>query len=403
MNLIKETAYIQYAANKARTENAMKKLTESGNTLTEEQINEILMEGFNFQEVVNKIKTIFSTMTNKFVEFTKKQIQNKHDAAYLNAIKGKITQIAKGKNIPIEMRDYWVGTDNIRNVSNILNKFDATMYDKVKADDKDTCTLNIQKLLFSDFNPQNIKFDQYCLNYFQGGAAVKKTNVNALPFDKIITWCIDFPKILDAAKADADKNSALVSKAIEAASAKAQPANAATQTAPAQTQPAAQGQTTAQTDSADYSKADLRYLAYQFKSILEDAFDEANDNTSNTPPQQTPQNPAPAQSTPPAKSTNPADGKPDDQKTGSTMKIDTKAADASNAQDTGVSVFASSVQSVAVSIMNARLRSVNIIYNDYIKLLQTVCPRAQYVNPQGQAVQQQPQQNPAPAQPNAQG
>ena len=48
MNLIKETAYIQYAANKARTENAMKKLSESGNALTEEQINEILMEGFNF-------------------------------------------------------------------------------------------------------------------------------------------------------------------------------------------------------------------------------------------------------------------------------------------------------------------------------------------------------------------
>lgn len=397
MNLIKETAYIQYAANKARTENAMKKLTESGDTLTEEQINEILREGFNFQEVVNKIKTIFSTMTNKFVEFTKKQIQNKHDAAYLNAIKGKITQIAKGKNIPIEMRDYWVGTDNIRNVSNILNKFDATMYDKVKADDKDTCTINIQKLLFSDFNPQNIKFDQYCLNYFQGGAAVKKTNVNALPFDKIITWCIDFPKILDAAKADADKNSALVSKAIEAASAKAKPANAATQTTPVQTQPAAQGQTTAQNASADYSKADLRYLAYQFKSILEDAFNEADDNT----PQQA-QNPAPAQPTPP-KSTNPADNKPDDQKTGSTMVIDKQAADASDAQDTGVSVFASSVQSVAVSIMNARLRSVNIIYNDYIKLLQTVCPREQYVNPQGQAVQQQPQQNPAPAQPNAQG
>ena len=400
MNLIKETAYIQYAANKARTENAMKKLTESGNTLTEEQINEILMEGFNFQEVVNKIKTIFSTMTNKFVEFTKKQIQNKHDAAYLNAIKGKITQIAKGKNIPIEMRDYWVGTDNIRNVSNILNKFDATMYDKVKADDKDTCTLNIQNLLVSDFNPQNIKFDPYCLNYFQGGAAVKKTNVNALPFDKIITWCIDFPKILDAAKADADKNSALVSKAIEAASAKAQPANAATQTAPAQTQPTAQGQTTAQNASADYSKADLRYLAYQFKSILEDAFNEADDNTSNIP-QKTPE-PA-AQPATPAKSTNPTDNKPDDQKTGSTMVIDKQAADASDAQDTGVSVFASSVQSVAVSIMNARLRSVNIIYNDYIKLLQTVCPRAQYVNPQGQAVQQQPQQNPAPAQPNAQG
>lgn len=401
MNLIKETAYIQYAANKARTENAMKKLSESGNALTEEQINEILMEGFNFQEVVNKIKTIFSTMTNKFVEFTKKQIQNKHDAAYLNAIKGKITQIAKGKNIPIEMRDYWVGTDNIRNVSNILNKFDATMYDKVKADDKDTCTLNIQKLLFSDFNPQNIKFDQYCLNYFQGGAAVKKTNVNALPFDKIITWCIGFPKILDAAKADADKNSALVSKAIEAASAKAQPANAATQTTPAQTQPAAQGQTTAQNASVDYSKADLRYLAYQFKSILENTFNEADDNTSN-PPQKTPE-PAAQPATPPVKSTNPVDNKPDDQKTGSTMVIDKQAADASNAQDTGVSVFASSVQSVAVSIMNARLRSVNIIYNDYIKLLQTVCPRAQYVNPQGQAVQQQPQQNPAPAQPNAQG
>jgi hypothetical protein len=84
------------------------------------------------------------------------------------------------------------------------------------------------------------------------------------------------------------------------------------------------------------------------------------------------------------------------------LKIDQKAADASKAQDTGVTVFASSVQSVAVSIMNARLRSVNIIYNDYIKLLQTVCPRAQYVNPQGQAVQQQAQQNPAPAQPAAQ-
>ena len=399
MNLFRETAYIQYAANKARTENAMKKLTESGNVLTEEQINKILMEEFNFQEIINKIKSVFSTMTDKFVEFTKKQIQNKHDAAYLNAIKDKVVQIAKGKNIPIEMRDYWVGTDNIRNIDQVLGKFDATMYDKVKADSKDACVANIQKLIFPDFNPQNIKFDQYCLNYFQGGAAVRNTNVNALPFDKIITWAIDFPKILDAAKADADKNSALVAKAIEAASAKAQPANAAVQQPPTtqgQGQPA-QGQTTAQNASADYTQADVRHMAYKFKNILESAFNEADDAT---PPAD--QQAKPAQPTPP-KPTNPADNKPDEQKTGSTMKIDQKAADVSKAQDTGVTVFASSVQTVAVSIMNARLRSVNIIYNDYIKLLQTVCPRAQYVNPQGQAVQQQAQQNPAPAQPAAQG
>jgi hypothetical protein len=274
------------------------------------------------------------------------------------------------------MRDYWVGTDNIKNVSTIFDKFKNIPYQNV--DNKDACIANIQKTLFPDFNPQNIKFDQYCMNYFQGGAT-KNTNTNALPFDKIITWCIDFPNILNAAKADADKNSALISQAIQTITAKVQqPANAAVQQPPV-AQGQGQGQTTtaqgqtAMHNSADYTQADVRHMAYKFKNILEAAFNEGDNDTPPTGQE--------TKSAPPTeKPANPADNKPDEQKTGSTLKIDQKAADASKAQDTGVTVFASSVQSVAVSIMNARLRSVNIIYNDYIKLLQTVCPRDQYMN-----------------------
>ena len=96
-NLVRDVAYIHYAANKARVQNAMKRLDESSNVLTEEQINQIIMEEFNATEILNKIKQVFTNMTNKFVDFTKKQIQNKHDEAYLKAIQPKVAEVAKSK------------------------------------------------------------------------------------------------------------------------------------------------------------------------------------------------------------------------------------------------------------------------------------------------------------------
>ena len=117
-NLVRDTAYIHYAANKARVQNAMKRLDESGNVLTEEQINQIIMEEFNATEILNKIKQVFTNMTNKFVDFTKKQIQNKHDEAYLKAIQPKVAEVAKSKNIPLEMLPYDQGIKNIEGAPN---------------------------------------------------------------------------------------------------------------------------------------------------------------------------------------------------------------------------------------------------------------------------------------------
>ena len=134
-NLVRDTAYIHYAANKARVQNAMKRLDESTNVLTEEQINQIIMEEFNATEILNKIKQVFTNMTNKFVDFTTKQIQNKHDEAYLKAIQPKVAEVAKSKNIHLEMLPYDQGIKNIEGApNNIFSKFNPQMYDKVKAD-----------------------------------------------------------------------------------------------------------------------------------------------------------------------------------------------------------------------------------------------------------------------------
>ena len=45
-------------------------------------------------------------------------------------------------------------------------------------------------------------------------------------------------------------------------------------------------------------------------------------------------------------------------------------------------MYMGAIQNVATVILNARLRSTNIIYNDYIKILQTVCPRNEYMQQQ---------------------
>ena len=80
------------------------------------------------------------------------------------------------------------------------------------------------------------------------------------------------------------------------------------------------------------------------------------------------------------------------------MKIDNQATKEEQKKDASVGIYMGAIQNVATAIINARLRSLNIIYNDYIKILQAVCPRSEYMNNQQQG--QQPAQ---PAQPAAQG
>jgi len=391
-NLVRDAAYIHYAANKARVQNAMKRLDESTNVLTEEQINQIILEEFNSTEMMGKIKTIFTNMVTKFVEYTKKQIQNKHDEAYLKAIQPKVAEVAKSKNIPLEMQPYENGINNIKNMNNIFSKFKPEMYDTVKADNKDECIANIQKFMMDGFNPQGqIKFDQFCLNYFQGGNGNSQkinTNVNQLNMDGIVTWCLDFPKQLGQINNDINNILGLIGKAVQGINPTPQP----------NTNPPTTKQQNVNA-STDYSKADIRHKAYQYKSILESVFNEAD----NQPPAQT----APAQAANAAQGQNPpAETKPitglgqnDKAVDTSGVKIDKQAASQEQQKTQSMGMYMGAIQNVATAILNARLRSSNIIYNDYIKILQTVCPRNEYMQQQQQPATQNPQpQQPAPGQ-----
>ena len=382
-NLVRDAAYIHYAANKARVQNAMKRLDESTNVLTEEQINQIILEEFNATEILNKIKQVFTNMTNKFIEYTKKQLQNRHDPEYLNAIKDKVAEVAKGKNIPLEMLPYWDGVNNIKNVNNIFSKFKPEMYDVVKADNKDACIANIQKFMMDGFNPQGqIKFDQFCLNYFQGGngnAQKINTNTNQLGerMNGMVQWCLDFPQVLNTIHNDINGILGLVGKAIQGVN----PTPTQPNTNPPTTE--ANAQQTAQNSSADYSKADIHYKAYQYKNILESVFNEDDANPPQNPPAQTAAKPITGL------------GKNDRDVNTSGVKIDTQAASQEQKKNQSMGMYMGAIQNVATAILNARLRSTNIIYNDYIKILQTVCPRNEYMQQQQAAPQNpQPGQNP---------
>ena len=382
-NLVRDVAYIHYAANKARVQNAMKRLDESTNVLTEEQINQIIMEEFNATEILNKIKQVFTNMTNKFVDFTKKQIQNKHDEAYLKAIQPKVAEVAKSKNIPLEMLPYDQGIKNIEGApNNIFSKFNPEMYNKVKADNKDACIANVQKYLMDGFNPQgNIKFDQFCLNYFQGGnGSTQKanTNVNALDMNGIVTWCLAFPQQLNQINNDINNILGMVGKAVQGVN----PAPMQSNTNPPQTNQTQNNNVTAKKESTGYSKADIHHKAYQYKNILESVFSEADNNN----PQQTQTvpaaNAAQGQNPPAADKQVTGLGQNDKAVDTSGVKIDTQAATQEQKNNQAMGMYMGAIQSVATAILNARLRSTNIIYNDYIKILQTVCPRNEYMQQQ---------------------
>lgn len=409
-NLVRDAAYIHYAANKARVQNAMKRLDESTNVLTEEQINQIILEEFNATEILNKIKQVFTNMTNKFVEYTKKQIQNRHDPEYLNAIKDKAAEACKGKDIPLEMLPYWTGTENIKNMANIFSKFDNRMYDQVKADNKDAYIANIQKYLMQNFNPQGqIKFDQYCENYFQGGDGTSQkmsTNTNQLGdrMNGIVQWCIDFPQTLNTIHNDINGLMGLVAKAVPTA----QPTQQTTE------QVHMTQKNTSESATVDtFTKADIHHKAYKYKNILESVFSEAGEK-----PQPPAGQPA-ANANPPAGGNNGQSattttdgsktmslGKNDNNVSG--VQIDQNAATQEQKKNQDIGMYMGAVQNVATTILNARLRSTNIIYNDYIKILQTVCPRNEYMNKQPAGGNPQPNtapgngQNPAPAPGNGQ-
>lgn len=382
-NLVRDVAYIHYAANKARVQNAMKRLDESTNVLTEEQINQIILEEFNATEILNKIKQVFTNMTNKFVDYTKKQIQNRHDPEYLEAIKDKAAEACKGKDIPLEMLPYWVGTENIKNMTNIFSEFNDKMYEQVKADNKDAYIANIQKHLMKNFNPQGqIKFDQFCENYFQGGDGTSQkmsTNTNQLgdKMNGIVQWCIGFPQTLNTIHNDINGLMGLVAKAV--------PNNLAPKIEQVHIQ-----KNISESTTNTFTKADIHHKAYKYKNILESVFSEAGENN-----QAKPQPPAgqSANPNPPAGGNNGQStttttdnsktmslGKNDNNVSG--VEIDKNAATQEQKKNQDIGMYMGAVQNVATTILNARLRSTNIIYNDYIKILQTVCPRNEYMNKQ---------------------
>ena len=381
-NLVRDVAYIHYAANKARVQNAMKRLDESTNVLTEEQINQIILEEFNATEILNKIKQVFTNMTNKFVDYTKKQIQNKHDEAYLKAIQPKVAEVAKSKNIPLEMLPYDQGIKHIEEAPNtIFSKFNPKMYNEVKADNKDVCIANVQKYLMEGFNPQgNIKFDQFCLNYFQGGnGSTQKTNtnVNILDMNGIVTWCLAFPQQLNQINNDINNILGMVGKAVQGVNPAPMTNNAPQQTTN-QTQD--NKNNTAVNASTDYSKADIHHMAYKYKNILESVFSEAdNQQQAQTAPAA---NAAQGQNPPAADKPVTGLGQNDKAVDTSGVKIDTQAATQEQKNNQAMGMYMGAIQSVATAILNARLRSTNIIYNDYIKILQTVCPRNEYMQQQ---------------------
>ena len=411
MSLSRDAAYIHYAANKARVQNAMKRLDESTTVLTEEQINQIILEEFNATELINKIKQIFTNMTNKFVEYTKKQIQNKHDPEYLKAIEGRVAEVAKGKNIPIEMREYEKGIANINNITNILNAMNngKQFYESTKADNKDAWIANIQKSLLANYNPQGqIKFEQFCLNYFQGGQGDSQPvqrNTNNLDVTFIVKWCINFPNTLTQVQHDIDNLMTIVMKATQGLETTAIGTVQGAVNAPTTT-------TQKTSESVNYSKADIRHQAYKYKNILESIFNEAETKPADTktaPPADTANANTSAQ--PQGQAQGGTTGEPKTQdaikssQDSGTVKFDKTAVNAERQKDANIGIYIGAIQNVLTTILNARFRSTNIIYNDYIKILQVICPRNEYMNNQQQV--QQPAQpaaaaaQPQPAQPAA--
>ena len=198
----------------------------------------------------------------------------------------------------------------------------------------------------------------------------------------IVTWCLAFPQQLNQINNDINSILGMVGKAVQGVN----PAPMHPNANPPQTNQTENNNVTAKKESTGYSKADIHYKAYQYKSILESVFSEADNNN----PQQT--QTAPTANAGQGQNPSTTDkqitglGKNDKAVDTSGVKIDTQAASKDQQNNQAMGMYMGAIQNVATVILNARLRSTNIIYNDYIKILQTVCPRNEYMQ------QQQPAQ-----------
>lgn len=195
-------------------------------------------------DAINKSFTTFATiiknMGAKFIDYTNKQIL-KHKP-YLTNMKDSILAKVQGENVPIEMRDYATGVNNIKNFR--LPSFDSVKT-KIKAPgDKNTCELEMKQLIIPAYKDANQDFSQFCKAYFMGGEKTIKTNINALNMNDLYNFCAEYQQIQQAITEDTTMLANLQTSAQQVASQQRQVENQENATKNANGSNSTQSQTT---------------------------------------------------------------------------------------------------------------------------------------------------------------
>lgn len=147
-----------------------------------------------------KFSNLIKTMIGKFTTYSEKQIL-KHKP-FLTDMKDKILAKVNGETLPIEMRNYSAGINNIKNFK--LPTFDSVKGRIKNSGDKNECEKEMRVLLLPKYTDPSKDFKDFAKAYFQGGDAKIKTNINALNFMDIYNYCDKFQEIEKAITADAD-------------------------------------------------------------------------------------------------------------------------------------------------------------------------------------------------------
>ena len=298
-----------------------------------------------FEKFTNLIKT----MVGKFTTYSEKQIL-KHKP-FLTDMKDKILAKVNGESIPIEMRNYSAGINNIKNFT--LPTFDSVK-DKVKnPGDKNECEKEMRALLLPKYNDPSKDFKDFAKAYFQGGDAKIKTNINALNFMDIYNYCDKFQDIEKAITADADilaKINVNANQIAQQQSQEKQQENQEKQQAQQQQQAAKQEGATV-ISIEDRSKMVMSFLREEF-SINED----------DAPQQQAQPNQQKAD-----------DGKMTIGQNQNTQNGNQQDAQKSSSEDTKESTKELNVltayKTVGMQLIAAQMQSANIIYNDYVSIM----------------------------------
>ena len=282
-----------------------------------------------------KFSNLIKTMIGKFTDYSEKQILKYKP--FLNDMKDKILAKVNGENLPIEMRNYAAGINNIKNYR--LPTFDS-IKDKIKSpEDKAACEKEMRVLLLPKYTDPSKDFKDFAKAYFQGGDAKIKTNINALNFMDIYNYCDNFQDVEKTITADADVLSKIDVSANQVAQQQAQEKQ--------QEQQAKQEGTTISIE--DRSKMIMSFLKEEF-SINEDD----NQQQQNAQPQQanTPENKDSGKMT-----------------IGDADHPAPKGGNVEPKESTKELNVLTAYKTVGMQVIAAQMQSANTIYNDYVTIM----------------------------------